>query len=511
METVATKKYISNPSVKDEVDLAEAVKLAAVDSDFYCKFFFPKTFRQPSPEFHKDVWAALEDPNERYVAEMIFRDGAKTTLARTYISKRIAYGMSHTILLVGKGDKSARRSLRWIKRQVQYNKKWAETFQLSKGEKWDQEEIEIIHGTDEYPIRIITTGLEGQIRGINEDDFRPDLIVVDDPCDEENTATPEYRNKIAGLFFGALKKTLAPASECPDAKMVLLQTVLNREDLISQCEKDSEWRFLKFSCFDAEGESRWPTRYPTKTLLAEKQGYIDRNQLSIWLKEMECKVVSPETSAFRLEWLNYWDILPEGGFHVMAIDPVPPPTDNQILKGLHNKDYEALAVVKYYRGNYFLCEYVYNRGHDPEWTLMQFFRLLDQWNVQRVRVETVAYQQTLKWLLEKAMQARRRYVQINSRRTGKVLDMHGRDTRKKTYRIVDGISGPASNGKLWVHKSHSTFIQQYTEYFDVSHEDVLEAVAEAINEINSGPLISNGDYMGGDASVPELENWRKCS
>jgi len=472
----------------------EAVTLGAADPIFYCHHFFPKTFRSRSPQFMRKIWAGMENPDHRYYGAMSFRDSAKTTRGRAFASKRIAYGISRTVLFVGKGLDGALHDIDWIKRQVEFNHEWAETFNLVKGSKWAGEEVEIIHKTEGYSIRLLAFGMTGQIRGVNIDDYRPDLIIINDPCDEENTSTPDQRDKTGKLFFGAIVRSLVSPAENPEAKAILNQTVLNRDDLISMCSRDPSWHVDVFSCFDENEESVWPERYPTEFLRKEKQAYIDRNQLSLWLREMECKVVSSETSDFRPEWLQYWDILPEGMTTFMAIDPVPPPSDSAIAKGFAKKDYEVLAIVGVYKGNYYLCDYVFKRGHEPDWTIAQFFTLLDKWKPLRVRIEATNYQRTLKWLLEQAMQVKRRYVQINA---------HDPDRRGKRYRIIDALTGIASNKKLFVHKTHKEFIQQFTESPDLSHDDVLEAVSEAINEAKSMPYLE-GEYstIGENEALP---------
>ncbi len=114
-----------------------------VDGELYCRTFFPKTFRQPSPPMHREMWDMLEDPRNPRVAFKVFRGGAKTTLARAYISKRIAYGISNTILIVGESQDQAKRSTRWPRRQIQYNRKWAQFYGLEKGDKFTDEWMEV--------------------------------------------------------------------------------------------------------------------------------------------------------------------------------------------------------------------------------------------------------------------------------------------------------------------------------------------------------------------------------
>jgi len=487
------------PEEGEEISMEEAVELSASDGLFYSRFFFQNTVRQTSADFHEELWGKL-DSGKRLNSFMVFRGGAKTTLLRIFISKRIAYAVSRTILIVCISQDNARRTVEWLMKQVTYNRKWAETFQLRPGVKWTGEEIEIYHGVDEVPIRVIAVGITGGIRGINVDDWRPDLIVVDDPCDEENTKTPEQRNKTEDLLLGSLLNSLSPQSETPLAKMVLLQTLLNGEDVISKCEKDPTWDSLRIPIFAPNGNSAWPERWSREELIEMKQSFIDRGKLSLWMREMECTIVSGELSAFRAtELLQYYDILPpfEEMVVVLTCDPVPPPSERELNEGLKGKDYEAWAAVGLWQDRsrgvrkLLVLETRIMRGHDPDWSVKTFFEMLDSHHPIKVKVESVAYQRTLKWLLEKAMLRRGRFVMI---------DAHVPEKRKKSYRIIDGIGSVLSRRELYVHRSQSSLIEAIHGYPHVNHDDEIEAVSVAVTE-----LMQLGGSLGTAESIAEAE------
>lgn len=487
----------------EQVDIAEAVKLGAADPEFFGRFFFAKTCRQPSPLFHRELDNALDDTEHRYVSSMIFRGGAKTSRLRLYVAKRIAYGLSRTILFVGKSQEHAVKSLEWLQSAVEHNRLYAQTFGLRKGKKWTGTEIEIYHGTDNVPIRIIALGITGSVRGVNVDDYRPDLIVVDDPCDEENTATPEQRKKIADLFFGALAKSLAPRSEAPHAKMVLLQTVLNDDDLISLTVKDPQWKSLVYGCFDESGESRWPDRFLTKELREEKQAHIARNQLSLWLREMECKVVSQETSAFLADWLQYWVVVPDTGITMICCDPTPPPKDDASGKLKAKLDDAVVMVIRIAGGNVYVCDYYTTKSPDPDELIAKIFEFATNWRCQTLCLETVLFQRVLAKMLEKEMLSRRQWLTIK-----KV-----EDKRKKETRIRQEISSRASHRRLFVHPTMVSFIEQYTAYPQVNHDDILDCLTIGLSSIN--PWMEKGTIEGEysvveDDDAPALPHWRSA-
>ncbi|MBW8034128.1 MAG: hypothetical protein FVQ79_00220 [Planctomycetes bacterium] len=457
-------------AAEEEISLEEAVELGASDAVFFNHYFFARAFRQDSPPCHYDIVQRLEYRGNRYFAAEVARDWAKTTLLRAYAGKRIAYAISRTILFVGPNEKAAIRSAKWIKKQVEFNTIYAQAFELTRGGKWADDEFEIRHGLSskeegrEVFINVLAVGIYGSTRGINIDDYRPDLIVVDDPCDEINTHTMDQRNKTAKLFFGAIYNALAPETEMPHAKMVLLQTGLHREDLIHICHKDPSWETVRYSVFDKNGESTWPQRYPTATLLREKEAFIRRGHIHLWLREKECRIISEATAAFRLKWLKYWNQLPPQLLTFMGIDPASSESKTA--------DFTAIVVVGYWRGICYLCDYSRMKTHNPEEVIMEFFRLADIFHPRNVTVETVGYQRILATLLRSAMRSQGQFYRI----------IEQDDKRKKQDRIRQALTGRVSNGFFWINKeNHTEWVSEYVDFPDPgADDDLLDATAMAM-------------------------------
>lgn len=485
-----------------QVSLEEIVQLAAVDNDFYGRYFFPKSARQKSPLFHREMDEILAS-GHRHVAFKVFRGGAKTTKLRLFCSKRIAYGISHTILFVSEAQDHSIKSIDWLKRAVEYNKKWANTFQLRPGKKWSEVEIEILHGVDKYPIRVIALGITGQTRGVNIDDYRPDLIVVDDPCDEENTATKEQRKKISDLFFGALEKSLAPRSEAPDAMMALLQTPLNHDDLIEQCMRDPQWKTAAYSCFTAEKQSAWPERWTGNELMADKAAHIARNQLALWMREMEVTITAEETASFRRDWLTYWDTLPEGMTVYLGIDPTPPPKETEVITS-QDLDDAVICAIGIHGGKVYVLDIYSCKSPNPDEFISKIFEFYIRYRPFKIGFESVLFARTAKFYLEKEQRRRHIYFYVTP----------VEDKRKKSIRITQAITNRASMRMLAVHPSQVDLIEQFTMYPNVKHDDHLDALAIALDLINpalDGVDSIEGQYerlMEAEEHIPDLVEWR---
>lgn len=481
----------------EEVSIGELVRLCAVDDDLYARTWFGKTVRQSSPTIHRSMDKALNS-GARFVDFKVFRGGAKTTKLRLFASKRIAYGISHTILFVSNSQSHAIKSLEWLKRNVEFNTRWAQTFGLSKGAKWSGEDIEILHGVDKYPIRVLALGITGQVRGVNIDDFRPDLIIVDDPDDEETTATSDQRDKTSDLFFGALAKSLAPRSEASDAMMVLLQTPFNEHDLVSLCSRDEQWVSLTFGCFGPDGKSVWPERFPTEELLADKAAHVKRGQLALWMREMECQIVPEGGASFNPENLNYWEVLPDKLVYIITIDPAS--SDSK------EADDQVICVLGFRKLDVYLVEYTAEKGEMPEAAVMTLLEMIAKYKPLAIVVESIAYQRVLAWYVEQAMRQHRKFVPVYKRQ----------DQRRKADRILQAIGGATGYGRLKVRPTHFKFLEQYNTYSPKSreHDDVLDAVAIGIDYATELGVCDwlEGDYstVDDEGTKPKRLEFRTC-
>jgi hypothetical protein len=415
----------------------------------------------------------VEDPSFDFFGAEIFRGGAKTTLCRLVLSRRIAYALSHNLLNIGISETMAVLTNRWLKKQMEYNVRWTTAFHLRKGAKWTDDYFTIIHDLYEQEIHVTAKGMTSGLRGLNLDDYRPDFIYCDDVCNEENTKTEEGRKKIDDLIFGALIPSLAPKSEAPSRKFVLTNTAITKEDPIVKAHSDPTFKTVKFPKIiedkgTGEQRSAWPERWTLEECLQEKDAYIKRRQLYVWLREFGCKIVGAGESAFDSKWLRYWQVLPANLSVYIGIDPA------RSKKTRAHKS--AIVCIGYDRqtGDVYLLETWAQKGQNPEEIWVELLRMYLKWRPTRIGVETIAYQAMLAWYIRQKMQETGIYFTV--------VDVE--DTRSKADRIVQAYSGISSNGKFHVHENHTEFVAAYEEYTLDMDIDILDAGAMAICQAN---------------------------
>ncbi len=456
---------------REQIPIGEILKLAAVDSVFYCREFFPRTFRQSSPVWHRDYWDHFDDQEHDLFAAEIFRGGAKTTLTRAGISKRIAFGLCMNALSVAINETMACHTVRWIKKQIENNHYWTEVFSLQKGNKWADDWITIqrTEGIRLDVINIMAKGMTSGLRGLNPDDWRPDFIQADDISNEETVGTDDQRLKNRELFFGALVPCLAPRSEAPLRKLVLNQTGLHAEDIVNLAHKDPAFTSMKYPKLIEDqntGElvSSWPERFPTEECLKEKEDYTKRGQLHVYYREYGCKITSRETSPLDPSQLRYWKSLPTDLVYFAGLDPAI-----SKKKGAHRTAGGIIGVSRK-TGDVYLIGYKAQKGQQPnemwEWVKATW----RQHRPRKIGVETIAFQKFLAWYFQQKMVEDRTFFTIEE----------VQDRRSKPDRIIQAFSGLASNGKLWVHENHTEFVDMYTTWTEDLDYDLLDAVAQAI-------------------------------
>jgi len=478
-------------------DYEELLHLAAVDPGLYGKTFFPKMCRQEVPNFHYSAYTALEDTVHRYAAIKSFRGSAKTSIARLVLSRRIAYGISNTIEVLGKSQDHAIYTLTWLKQQIAFNSEWTDFFRLRKRGKWTDVHLEVVNEALGLTINVIALGITGSIRGVNLADYRPDFILVDDPCDEDNTGTSEQREKTKDRFYGGVVNSLSPASESPRAKVALLQTVLHPGDLVSTCEADSSWLTLSFPCFTEEGTSAWPQRWTTAELEEMKEGYRQRNQLSLWMREMECKIVSRETSAFLPEWIRDATLpYPEGPTYI-SIDPTPPPSEATKRRSRDPDD--CVVIVWRFVGNVvWVIDGFDCKQPDPAEFCLRLFDLVTRYrsSLVWVAIETVLFARVFASFLREKMASSRTFFALRE----------VEDRRNKETRIRQEVGDVSFNGRLMVAPGLTKLREQFLSYPDVKHDDWLDALAIGLKELR----VASAFQGNPDSAFQKIQplNWR---
>lgn len=226
-------------------------------------------------------------------------------------------------------------------------------------------------------------GAGQQVRGLNIDNQRPELLICDDAEDEENSATPGQRAKFRRWVYGPLFKATARNS-----KKIWVGNLTNSHCLINHFVDSDFWASMRYGCILTNGQPLWPEMFSLDYLRKDYIEYQQAGMAAKWFAEMMNLPVPEGMGLITSEEITYKhgrvpaDL--EMGF--ITIDPaisLNTQADNTAI-AVHGLVNNVWQVVDYYLGK---CG-----------PLEMFIKALDfciKWRVRVIGIENVAYQAAL--------------------------------------------------------------------------------------------------------------------
>ena len=366
--------------------------------------------KQKLGKFHKELCHFVTDDIKRKKLILMPRGHLKSTLVTIgYSLQRIVQNPNVRILILNATYQLATDFLTEIKRHLQQNQYLRELYpeiaeSADAPTEWSQDRI-TLQRTD-HNIKgptVWASGVESNLVGSH-----PDLIIMDDVVNRDNTSTREQIEKVILRYKDALDLLE------PGGSLIVVGTRWVEADMYSWLmDKDSGIRqsydiMIKKSytgdlLTGEDFQALWPEKFSLKELQ-------DRQREKGWYEfsaQYQNNPIPQEDADFKKEWFQYYDIEEYRGQNVktvMSIDPA--------ISLDKDADYTAITVwaVDGF-GNIFNRDIA--RGHwKPNQIIDQIFNLYELWHPEMVLLETVAYQKALAYSLREEMQTRRRFLPI---------------------------------------------------------------------------------------------------
>jgi predicted phage terminase large subunit-like protein len=217
--------------------------------------------KYPTPDFHREYYWGLESSNR--LLEMSPRGFGKSFRASFFTPLALAaLGRTDSIAILSKTAALAERFLGLIKTEIESNKILRADFpKLRRGPKWSSDHLITAGGVEFW-----AKGWGAQIRGDH-----PQVIIVDDPEDEESTASETQLDKTYEIFTRTIMGALDDEPGMSDAKVIVIGTNIHPDCLVNKIYTNYEnrydkWAVLFFGAITADGQSIWPERRPISWL-----------------------------------------------------------------------------------------------------------------------------------------------------------------------------------------------------------------------------------------------------
>ncbi len=270
-------------------DLSEVRNRCKADFNFFSGLCLPDTMTYPFPPYYVALWImlvkAIEEHNQHSVRKVLRyviglpRGFCKTTFLKCLVAWLICFDKVHFILIICATDPLAEAFLLDLHNILQ-----SPNIEAVFG-KWEpaKDAADTKRGSYHRNILIIKArGAGTSVRGINEDNKRPDLILCDDMQTKDNDESETDRIRLFNWFVGTLLKVVTQKQSI----VFYIGNMYSDHCILYQLKVNPFWTSLITGCILADGTSLWPELYSIEDLYESFLHDESLGSADIWFAEM---------------------------------------------------------------------------------------------------------------------------------------------------------------------------------------------------------------------------------
>lgn len=478
----------------------------AVTRESHLMFFhiyFPHYVQYEIAEFQKDIFRITEDQSNKLACICAFRGSGKSTLITFSYPLWAILGVQAKkfALIICQTRGQVKQHMMNLKRELESNQVLRSDLGPFQEENDEWGSVSLVFS--KLNARITAASSEQSIRGLRHNQYRPDLIILDDVEDLASTKTHESRQKTYNWFSGEV----VPTGD-RNTRVIVIGNLLHEDSLIMHLKRDMEEGqrdgiFRACPLLDKEGKVAWPGKYPTKEDI-ESEKKKSGNEYA-WQREYLLRIIPDEDQVIYPEWIQYYDEVSKDkdGYHGVYIGV------DLAISQKDTADYTAIVSALICDHGDDFCMYILpniinRRMNFPE-TIKQIGEV---YNANKtihspiILVEEVGYQKAVVDQL-----THHNYptegVKISS------------DKRSRLITLADMIK----QGKIkFPKKGAEPLVRQITGFGSERHDDLVDAFTlighKAIELDRSGPgiyIISTGPRSRSKYDNLSGDHWRPLS
>lgn len=379
-------------------DVTKVYERGYSDFQFFSKLALPDVVSFDFPPLYIAIWLMLVKAHSAQDRARVIRFAlglprgfAKTTFIKILICWLIVYDKVTFVLTVCATEPHARNfiaDLNDILASPNMEKvygMWTANLAL------DQQELKKCN----YRRRIVIIAAIGSgtsVRGLNIGHERPDFIICDDMQTKENADSDTESLRLLQWFIGTLLKAVDPIS----AMVVYIGNMYPTNCILYKLKENPYWTSLITGCILQDGKSLWEELRSLESLYEDFKHDENLGLAYIWFAEMMNDPIVGQVSllpngVIPVCPLKVEDIIPDAGF--IIIDPAgfkKAADDNVVAAFLVQS--QVPYQVKLSAGTY-----------TPLKVIEEAVVIALNFNIRAVFIESVAYQQTLKFWFEQVI------------------------------------------------------------------------------------------------------------
>lgn len=466
----------------------------------FAHFFFPDAMANDSPEFHRELLA--EFATGQNTAAAAPRGHAKTTIGSSEVVGRIVNQESRYILIISDVYSQAKDIVDNIRAELESNDLLVWVYgDLRTEHHWTSGSF-----TTANQVRVTARGSNMKVRGLKYRHWRPDFALIDDLENDEAVMNVERREKLLKW----VKNALFPAMAKGKSQICIVGTVLHGDSLLNNALNGDKgfagWRRRRWRALneaeDGTMYSLWPAMFPVTDLLRMRDDPSYEKYLGpiAFAQEMQNNAIDETSRIIKSEWIygtddrkntysftakeSYWrDSHPPDSKSwleteikqiIMAVDPA--------ISEKTTADYFAIVVIGIdHQGHIWELDKFRDRIGDIDRQIDLAIDYGVQWKVDKLKVESVAYQAGLARAIRK--RAAERGVHLP------VLEV--KPDRDKFRRAVIH-SANFAGGLVHLREDHplfDAFVAEILNFPMAEHDDMFDAYMHAAEDLVQRPSV----------------------
>ncbi len=225
--------------------------------------YFPHYMTSKTGEFHHTLMRIVDDPDRDRIDLLAPRGHAKSTwISIVYPIWRITQDRDINILIISDTNDQAELFLRAIKNELEHNERLIGDFgafrPVERGTStvWRSNDITVVRKIQSKEPTIFCGGVGKRIVG-----RRADLILVDDPLNEENVESEQQREKTKLWFM----KSLTPIVK-KTGRIIVVGTKKHADDLHTALRNTGTYACHTFKAIGEKNAPLWPEEWDLASL-----------------------------------------------------------------------------------------------------------------------------------------------------------------------------------------------------------------------------------------------------
>lgn len=436
------------------------------NGEFFIDFFLHKELTYKVPQFHIKCWLLMTTSSYAQVAITLPRGHAKTTLAKLsvvwyflFTKKRFCVYLSNTQPVA---LDACRDIIHYMEESDNFRALYGEIKFESKNEGRGLY-IFILNGK-RCVLRALGAGQ--QVRGLNVDNQRPDLAIIDDLEDIENTRTPHLLKQLQQWVYRTFFKALSR-----NYKIIWIGNIISNNCILKQLVESKAWQSMRLGAILSDGRPLWPDMWTLKQLQEDFLEYKRAGMVTAWYAEMMNMPMPEGNGLITAEQIIYKPRRHPVDFTTgfVTIDPA--------ISKKTIRDKTAIVVHGIVEQKPEVIDYVHEQL-DPLETITETLRLTTEYGINVIGIESNAYQASLKFWFDTEFQ---RNGIINM----EVVELYSMN--KKVERLLVWASMMKA-GYYGIPQGDIEITEQLLEFDPASennHDDLIDGCAQAV------PMLEN--------------------